>query len=685
MAPRIIDLTDVEDSPGTKVVDLAGVEDGPSLRDRAEALFRDPISSIPVTGLPMAALRQLGISEDTGRAAASALGAAIPAAFAPQTFGTSAALIPAGATAGGQAWDLFTRLVKGETKAPGDVALDSAKEFGENAAFDLATLGLGRLGKGALKTINKNFGATANNIRKAQSAESLPAMLGQGIQQTNASEGGAKQLAKQVDSLIESNAFYGKEFDPISGKFVGDVGKETLEQTRDRLGKDTLSKIAEARKSFLSNLDTAAKKSNAVPISKAHLDYSVPNEILARLEQSGENKELVKELDGLVEGFTKDIGDSSSFEKAQELLRNQYDKIKALKAYDGAMQVEQDASKKAANAYERDIRISLAESLRKTIQERADEVGDILGVRAPDGGVNSEYLDKLNNAYGAVATISEDLDSFIRRQIGGGTGQRPGQSFVQTDVSKLDPRSPIQSSWRAALGGPLERFRQNQIFNNLDNEIPKQLRAFFDIRQGKIPTIPDGSSIIDPFTTFADAGMAALVSERESSLPRDVQISEREVMDKMLKHLQPEEAQAMMQRVQEASRSGDEVVKKKAYGAMLATIPELREEFEPGKTIAASEFDGIIADPNEKRALKMKLSSAVRSGNESTIEAAKFVSSLNADRKFKTVPKSVRQPKERVYNLYNNLGPFEPSLQPVDPISDLGQQYPSNIVEGNIQ
>jgi hypothetical protein len=223
------------------------------------------------------------------------------------------------------------------------------------------------------------------------------------------------------------------------------------------------------------------------------------------------------------------------------------------------------------------------------------------------------------------------------------------------------------------MGGPLERLRQNQIFNKLDKTIPQQLRAFVDIRGGNVPSIPDGSSVIDPISTFGAAGMAALISAPRTTLPRDVSISMDQVTDTLTKHLAPEEAQAVMQKVQEAEQTGSEEIVSKAYGAALSIYPELRQEFAPGKTIANSEFNGYIADPNDKRMLKMKLSAATRGGRESTLDAAKFVSDINEGRKIKSAPKTIRQPKDRVSTGLEKLGAFEPGLQPADPLQNFGQ------------
>jgi hypothetical protein len=606
---------------------------------------------------PVGLMQQIGqaggIDPEYGRMASAALGAMLPALAAPATGGLSLVAAPATAALGGQLWDSFTGDKKHSpfsTFAP-EVAkrkpvitfiMDWLYETSDNALWDLGILGLGGAAKGAIKGINSKIGKTATMNRTAQSPEAFSGLVGQGIRQTNVSEGEAKQLAKVVDNLVESNVFFGKKFDPQTAKFVGDVGEETLEQMRDRLGKGTLSEIAQARNAAQNQLDDVMlNKFKLKPIYSQHIDTTAADDLIARLSASSENAEKVAALTRVRDGFLADFSNGKTFAKAQDILRNQYDEIARLKGYDPATAAQ--LPKSAAIQEERELRTLLAESLRSGMIQRADEISVAAGIKAPTGGPMGAYIDKLNDIYAGVKTFSDDIDSFITRQISGGVGNRPASSFVQTDLSQVDPRSPLGSLWRPFVGNQAETIRRAGVFKQLDKTIPSDIRTIAKIRSFGPLAIPDGAGVIDPAVTLSLAAVAAIQSSYRE--PKIMRKYKPDTISDLLQR--PEVPQDIQRSVAQAlGRAPNDIERRKIIGLAAKEFPEIGNLFEPSPIGLKSDFDGVIGDPEEKMAASRNLSVEVRNGSESTIAAAKFKSSLNADRPYLIIPKSLRRTEE---------------------------------------
>jgi hypothetical protein len=607
---------------------------------------------------PVGLMQQIGqaggIGPESGRMASAALGAMLPTLAAPATGGASLLASPATAALGGQLWDSFARSVTGDSKTTGETISEFIDETLDNAIWDLGTLGLGRVAKGAIKGINSKIGKTAAMNRMAQSPEAFSGLVGQGIRQTNVSEGEAKQLAKVVDNLVESNVFFGKKFDPQTAKFVGDVGEETLEQMRDRLGKGTLSEIAQARNAAQNQLDDVMlNKFKLKPIYSQHIDTTAADDLIARLSASSENAEKVAALTQVRDGFLADFSNGKTFAKAQDILRNQYDEIARLKGYDPATAAQ--LPKSAAIQEERELRTLLAESLRSGMIQRADEISVAAGIKAPTGGPMGAYIDKINDIYAGVRTFSDDIDSFITRQISGGVGNRPASSFVQTDLSQVDPRSPLGSLWRQLVGNQAETIRRAGVLKQLDKTIPSDIRTIAKIRSFGPLAIPDGAGVVDPAVNLSLAAIAAAQSSYRE--PKVMRKYKPDTISDLLQR--PEVPQDIQRSVAQAlGRAPNDIERRKIIGLAAKEFPEIGNLFEPSPIGLQSDFDGVIGDPEEKMAASRNLSVEVRNGSESTIAAAKFKSSLNADRPYPIIPKSLRRTEE----LPPDLDMFFPDL-----------------------
>lgn len=310
-------------------------------------------------------------------------------------------------------------------------------------------------------------------------------------------------------------------------------------------------------------------------------------------------------------------------------------------------------------------------------------LNDILMKRLDDAygagdDIGSQAYKQLNREYSTLRPLKDQLDR-LANEVRSGTMTKPTSSLQSPQINPGAQMavSTATGGWRGAANGALRMLGmgQDDVFTRNRAALDINSKRFsgpnnrvgvaadlMDLGQNPADLSTFGAANIVSPSAFEQTGIA-LTYLPKPALPRDVNISSQSIAEVLTSTLAPEEAQAVMQKLDQAEQSGDESVKAKLYGSILGTFPEVRSEFAPGKTLAASEFDRRIADPNERMAIKSKLSSGVRSGKESSIDAAKFVSSMNADEKFGKVPKTVRAPKTRNAPEFESLGAFDPGFE----------------------
>jgi hypothetical protein len=685
---------------------------------------KDPINNIPVAGPAIAALKQLGlgnsidlIGSGAAQTAGGITGAGVGALTSPVT-GPVGPIVGAGTgAAGGQfLYDKAKQLFGVSEDIPasqeagnfvGDAITNTALPYAGKLLGLSANALNGKLSKPKLDLADPQVGKLINvteSLEKLSPKEAArlrttgnvtPEIL-DALSQT-------QEIATKPRGMAAALQAYRKD----AGNFIEQA--EKLAQSITKNPKEILLKIDELKKapdidSALGQLDDymnnpekglmaeqrrlvdnvrtineveykvrpsdtrniVTKLENEVPKLEKAGDIDAANELRAIIDNYSKPKSLIVDEFGKPYPQFRTLSDVHSHIKNNNAIQRStgvYDTSKGARATLGNSSATVTPEKVKALKIEK-------QALEDFLSDRLDDV------YGSESGLGAEAYKEYNASYQTFKPLLNELKQFVASV---NTGFVPPSTASLTqavnpvtqgaiDVATSGKAAGIRSVLNKFFGGQSDRFTKNRAdlalnYNRWGGDY-NRLSATSDLM-----SLAENPATLSTFKTdlvntgnFEKVGMA-LAYVPKPLLPRNAELSSESLQEAMVKYLSPEEAQAMIQQVEQASASGDETVKKKAYGSLLAAIPELRQEFEPGKTIASSEFDGIIANPIEKKALKSTISADVRANNGSTIEAAKFVSSLNADKKFKVIPKSVKQSKDRVYNMFDNLGPFEPGSQ----------------------
>lgn len=111
-----------------------------------------------------------------------------------------------------------------------------------------------------------------------------------------------------------------------------------------------------------------------------------------------------------------------------------------------------------------------------------------------------------------------------------------------------------------------------------------------------------------------------------------------------LKAAMPDDVIGILEpQLDQAMKSGDEVMQSMIIGKILKDFPVLAQQFDPPGTIVASEFNGYVGDPMDKEFIKQKASIEARNQSASSVEIAEMISNLNANKRVTNWPKFLRK------------------------------------------
>lgn len=523
-----------------------------------------------------------------------------------------------------------------------NTGIEAGKNFALDAALQKFVPGIGKFFPSRKKLAEQAIEIPETYVAKA---------TGQGGGASAASMGGLDSAADfaQTQWPWELNVYQAVDWDRETGKFIPEA-KASLVKVRKTLTDGTIKKnIADTRNRFLENLDFVTKG------TKRELDGdAIATSLRSNLNRfiddtayvDAERKQVAAEMAGRFEPIFQSIKEKPTFKNMQNRLMEVDSIARDMGIYDDpnrlAAATNPSKIKFEKEAFEA-IRAEIRGALSASIEQNNDLFVSSVPKKAATAGVTaSEYYNRLNAAYQATRIAGDDFSELVRNL------SRNSSSLSQRVMKPVDLASAANTTKSLSgavmggvnwlTGGATDRYRELETSRLLKDRLPEFIQDVTDLRsQMMTPKTPLQQLWGDTVSGFGKVSQPFI----RQAVPVPT------FMSVVAATLPAEEAQAIEQQLTIAQQSADPMAEERIMGAALATFPQLRASFAPPKSIANSEWNGVIADPMEKINLKRKLLQATQAGEVDAITAAKFATQINKDQPFTSVPKPLRGKKEQ--------------------------------------
>ena len=380
----------------------------------------------------------------------------------------------------------------------------------------------------------------------------------------------------------------------------------------------------------------------------------------------------------------------ASLSDAQHMIENinHYERI--LGAFDEAFEAKQMNGTPSAAAKTKGTLTTLGaarRAIQTVLEDRLSQVHDVVatgGDHLPELAAQNvarfpgASLKTLNDRYAALQPFKDELERATQElspsaQIGTNAPmslKSPNRGEQAVNASIGVPGTPIRTSVRNAFdyvkkiaGVDVPTESNEALARGMANaEKPgMNIQAYGQIREGgglgqfgppelrskraqslahKLEATSDYARATGLYLTGVTP-VRAKIERSIEGIPSDLPNRLQEVM--------PQDALAkVLLTFKEAQSTGDDKAIGQVMGTLLKSVPEIRGMFAPSETGAASEFNGIVTDPEDVQLLQIKIHQAVKAGLVSPNEAGDFMSDINNHRKPRKIPSAIKPKKSNL-------------------------------------